>query len=160
MKIIDKLKGSKGIQYIFLGVLSVAVILIFSLTFFKTDKSSTETDTVNVYVSDLEQRLSQTLSRVNGAGSVSVVVTVESGMKTVLATEKTSVTENGKTTVTEKPILVNGKPVILAEEYPEITGVLIVAQGAGSISVMKSLQQATVSLLNIELSQIEILTMK
>ena len=55
--------------------------------------------------------------------------------------------------------MVNGKPVVLKENYPEIVGVLIVAQGANSISVMKNLQQAAVSLLNINLSRIEILAM-
>lgn len=53
--------------------------------------------------------------------------------------------------------MVNGKPVVLKENLPEITGVLIVAQGADSIGVMKNIQQAAVSLLNIEVSRIEIL---
>ncbi|MFR6056784.1 MAG: hypothetical protein ACLUHK_09420, partial [Eubacteriales bacterium] len=111
------------------------------------------------YVKDLENRLEKTLSKVKGAGEVSVVITVDSGKETVLASEKVTVTEDGRTTVTESPIMVNGKPVVLKENYPEIVGVLIVAQGANSISVMKNLQQAAVSLLNINLSRIEILAM-
>jgi stage III sporulation protein AG len=49
---------------------------------------------------------------------------------------------------------------VIKEKFPEITGVLIVAEGGQSISVLKRIQQATVSLLDINLNQIEILTMK
>ena len=46
------------------------------------------------------------------------------------------------------------------ENYPEITGVLIVAKGANSISVLTKIQNATTSLLDININKIEILTMK
>ena len=74
---------------------------------------------------------------------------------------KTTVTEtsNGTETV-ETPILVNGKTVVLKELYPKISGVLIVAEGAGNFSVLRKIQQAAVSFLGVELNKIEILTMK
>ena len=50
--------------------------------------------------------------------------------------------------------------VTLKEEYPKITGVLIVAEGAENLIVNYKIQQATMSLLNIEADKIEILTMK
>ena len=50
--------------------------------------------------------------------------------------------------------------MVLKELYPEIIGVLIVAEGANNIMVLNKLQQATVSLLDIEPKQIEILSMK
>jgi stage III sporulation protein AG len=55
---------------------------------------------------------------------------------------------------------VNGKTVVVKEMYPKIIGVLIVAEGAGNIGVMTRIQKATTSLLDIEINQIEILTMK
>ena len=115
---------------------------------------------MNAYVEELENKLSQTLSKVSGAGNVSVVITVESGMQTVLANKTVTTTNSNGTTTEESPIIVNGKTVVLKELYPKIIGVLIVAQGANNIAVLNKLQQATVSLLNIELNQIEILTMK
>jgi len=104
--------------------------------------------------------LSKTLSSVSGAGKVSVVITVESGMQTVLASKTVTTSDENGTKIEESPIIVNGKTVVIKELYPKITGVLIVAQGANNISVLSKLQQATVSLLDIELNQIEILTMK
>ena len=122
--------------------------------------SSTEISSVDEYVANLEDRLSSTLSKVEGAGNVSVVITVESGMETVLAVESTTTKTADGTETVEKPILVNGKVVVLKELYPEITGVLIVSKGANNIAVLRRLQDATVSLLDINVNQIEILSMK
>ena len=58
------------------------------------------------------------------------------------------------------PIIINGETVVLKELYPKIAGVLIVAEGANSISVFSRIQQAAVSLLDININQIEILTMR
>lgn len=160
MNFFNRLKNNKTAEYIFLAILSLTIIAIFAFSLSGKNSSVESSDAVDVYVRDLEDRLSNTLSKVDGAGKVSVVITVNSGMETVIATEKTSVTENGKTTVIDEPILVNGKTVTLMEKYPKIIGVLIVAEGAKNITVMQKIQQATISLLNIELSQVEILTMK
>jgi stage III sporulation protein AG len=43
--------------------------------------------------------------------------------------------------------------------YPKIKGVLIIAEGANSIASINKLQQATISLLDININQIEILSM-
>lgn len=160
MNFFNRLKNNKTVEYIFLAILSLTIVAIFAFSLSGKNSSVESSDAVDVYVRDLEDRLSNTLSKVDGAGKVSVVITVNSGMETVIATEKTSVTENGKTTVIDEPILVNGKTVTLMEKYPKIIGVLIVAEGAKNITVMQKIQQATISLLNIELSQVEILTMK
>ncbi len=159
MKFLSRLKNSKTAEYLLLGIISLAVIAVLAVSFVKTDDAeNTTSDETVLYVRELEKRMESALSQVKGAGNVAVVITVGSGKETVLASETVTVTdENGKITVTETPIMVNGKPVVLKENVPEITGVLIVAQGADSIAVMKNIQQAAVSLLNIEVSRIEIL---
>ena len=81
-------------------------------------------------------------------------------METVLAKETIiKETINGKETI-ESPITVNGKTVVLKELYPKITGVLIVTEGAKSISLMNKLQQATTSLLGVDIKNIEIISTK
>jgi len=159
-KLLEKLKGKKWIEYLFLGVLSIIIIVVF-LSAVGKEETNEVTTTIDGYVTNLEHRLSSALSQVDGAGSVTVVITVESGMETVLATEKT-VTENPDKSVTtsETPIIINGKTVVLMEKYPQIIGVLIVAQGADNFAIMNKLQQATVSLLDIDISKVEILSKK
>ena len=158
----EKVKNNKKIKYLLIGLLLavlIVAILFPSINKIKGDNVDTLTQNTD-YVASLESKLSQTLSKVDGVGKVSVVITVKSGMETVLAM-KTTVTEtsNGTETV-QTPIIVNGDTIVVKELYPEITGVLIVAEGAENITVMKRLQQATVSLLDVKIDQIEILGMK
>ena len=158
-KLLEQIKKHKWIQYVFLGTLSLLIIAIFTVGSFTEEKSIDNELTVD-YVSSLETKLSNSLSKVSGAGKVSVVITVNGGNESILAMEtvtKTSV--DNSITVTETPILVNGKTVVLSEKYPKITGVLIVAQGADNIIVANKLKQVAVSLLDIELSNVEILSM-
>lgn len=161
MNLIEKIRSNKKTQIITLVILFLLLIimLIFSLVDTKS-KNTASGDSVLEYVSDLENKLSEKLSMVEGAGKVSVVIKIDSGFETVLATEKTTTTENGKTTVVEKPVYVNGKTVTTKELYPKISGVLIVLNGTKSLTVQNRIQQATMSLLSINLSQIEILTGK
>lgn len=161
--LIQKIKYNKKIQIIIIFVLTVIIVLT-ALFGFKSESVKTSTtqgtDEINEYILNLEKKLSSTLSKVNGAGEVSVIITVESGKETVLAMKTTTKDTSSGTEIEESPIIINGKPVVIKELYPKITGVLIVAKGANNIGVMTKLQQATVSLLDIELNQIEILTMK
>ncbi len=157
----EKFKSSKKLQYLTVGVLSLIVLFVFCFNFSSGDRiASTGEDQVTAYVYSLESRLSSALSKVEGAGEVSVVITVKSGNETILAMNTTiNETVNGVEKI-ETPLVINGKTIVVKEKYPEITGVLIVAQGANSIYVMNKIQQATVSLLDVKPNQIEILTMK
>lgn len=152
----EKLKTNKIIRYVLIAFLVITLLLILTI---KTEQSNSVLSDNLSYVNNLEIKLEKALSNVEGAGSVKVVITVESGMETVLAmkTVKTE-TVNG-IEIEETPILINGKTVTLMEKYPKITGVLIVLEST-NFAVIKRIQDATKSLLDINYSQIEILTMK
>ena len=159
-KIIDKIKNNKKTQYLILICLVIVAFFVFIFSNNTQQPTKTENkDFIINYVDNLEGKLSSVLSKVNGAGKVSVIITVESGMETVLAMKTTTKEDvNGKIESETSPIVINGKTVVVKELYPKIVGVLIVADGAKNISVMNRLQQATVSLLNININQIEILS--
>lgn len=140
-----------AILLIVLGVLAVTGV-------FSENVKTQECIGDNSYVEILEQKLEKSLSLVKGVGKASVVITVESGMKTVLAMKTTTKTVNGVTETEETPILINGKPITIREEYPDITGVLIVYEGQYNIAVISKIQQAAVSLLNVKPEKIEILS--
>ncbi len=157
---LDKIKNNKKVQYTIIISLLIVVLFIFLFGFKSEKKEKIENnDEVLVYVESLEEKLSNILSKVAGAGNVDVVINVESGRETVLAMKTTTKDSVGGTETETSPIIINGKPVIVKELYPKIIGVLIVAKGANNISVMNKLQQATISLLDININQIEILTM-
>ena len=159
--IIDKIKTDGKTRFVLIAACILLLILIVGINFFqKKTQNTVSADAVAEYVDGLERKLEKLLNEVDGAGKVSVAISVESGMETVLAmTTTTKETSAGRETVST-PVMVNGKTVVLKEVYPKISGVLIVAEGAGKISVYNKIQQAALSLLDVKASQIEILTMK
>ncbi len=155
--IIFKIKNNKKLRNIFIIILSILIVLLLIFNFNDKDNETTKT-IAEGYIDSLEQRLTNVLSKIDGAGDVSVIIKAESGMETVLAKETIiKETSSGKE-ITETPILVNGKTVTLKELYPKITGVLIVTEGAKKISLMHKIQQATTSLLGVDINCIEILS--
>lgn len=153
------LKNNKKVQYLIIAICIVLVMLLLIGGGLFGNKNDKELNGIDAYVDNLEKKLCETLSKVEGAGDVSVVITIESGMETVLAMKTTTSQTPTGTEIEETPLIVNGKTVVVKELYPKITGVLIVAEGAKNISVMKRIQQATISLLDININQIEILSM-
>lgn len=157
--LIEKIKTNKKYQIIIISVLFSLLLLMIGLSFINENSSIEEDDTnVQSYVQNLEKKLEDKLSKVEGVNNVSVIINVKNDMKTILASEVIKTEENGKTVIEEKPIIINGKTVVINQEFPEITGVLIVLDGVKNLSVINRVQQATITLLNIKLSQIEILT--
>ena len=160
--IFDKYKNNKTVKTIVVILLIVCLIFITFGGIFnkKTSNTISENDNISEYVEKTENKLKNILSKIDGAGEVFVAITVEGGMETVIATKKiTTETSKGKE-IEESPILVNGKTVTLKEKYPLITGVLIVAEGAKNFSVLRKIQQATISLLDVNINNVEIVTMK
>ncbi|MCQ2387450.1 MAG: hypothetical protein MJ066_03270 [Clostridia bacterium] len=157
----NKLKNfftNKTIKYLLVILLLIGLVVLI-ISSFNFDFNSSK-DEVSIYISNLENKLEKCLSNVEGAGKVSVVISVDSGMETVLATKTTEDETLNGIKREESPIIVNGKTVVIKEMYPKITGVLIVADGAKDLNVYKRIQQATMSLLDVEINKIEILTRK
>ncbi len=160
--LLDRIRSNKKIQYLIISIflLIIVCIFLFGFTNNKTTNANVSIDPISAYVNSLETKLSKTLSSVSGAGNVSVVISIESGMETVLAMQTTTKeNSSGQVETQTSPIIINGKTVVIKELYPKVKGVLIVAEGASNIGVMTKLQQATMSLLDIKINQIEILTM-
>ena len=156
LNVISKIKSIKK-EYIFVAIILIAGIFLL-LTATKSEQKKEVS--VDEYVNNLETRLKSVLSQIKGCGNVEVMITVESGMVDVIATEsEETLTENGKE-YKISPVIVNGEVVVLQTTYPKIVGVLIVAEGADSISVKNKLLQSASSVLSISTEKIEILTMK
>ena len=150
--IFKKIKTNKTLQYIVIGIISLVIIFIIA-TIFNNDTKKT-----NSYAEEIEQKLDKTLSQIDGAGKVKVMVTLDDALP-IAYTVKTEKTQNG-TITTKTPLTINGEVVFLSNQQQSIAGVLIVAEGAKNLSVFSKLQYATTTLLNIEVSKIEILPYK
>ncbi len=154
----DKIRKIKGFEFIVIGIIAILVLIVlFGDTIFTKNENETIT---SEYVSDLERRMENTLSQIKGAGKVSVAITVQGGNQTVIATDVTTIKNGNEIKVTETPLLVGGKVVVLNELFPEIRGVIIVSSGADKLSVKLDLVNAATTLLAIDDSRVQILTGK
>ncbi len=134
-------------------------------------------DSTPAYVKELETRLSELLSCVENVGKVKVMITIESsGEKTVLQDgsreqEETKEqdseggsrielsTKSDGTTVFSKS---DGEesPYVLKEEYPKVSGVVVIAEGSGKGSVDLDILNAVQVLFDVPAHKIRIMKMK
>lgn len=103
----------------------------------------------------LEEKLAQTLSQVEGAGKVTVTLTLKSGMEQVLASDRsTSVTERGSSVEEETVLVSSGSgqgqtAVLLTQRWPTFQGALVVCEGGGNAEIRLLMTQAVSSLTGI-----------
>ena len=171
-----KVRGIKHIEII-LALFVAAVILIIYLAVSagstKTvDENQAGAATGGSLIAETENRLKTILSEIEGAGSVSVLITYESTSETVYAmttnTSENSSSSNGggsnMSTITQTPVVVtnNGKSelIVVKELMPKILGVVVVAEGASNIKTRLALLSATATALNVDADLIEIFTKK
>ena len=178
-KLITKLKGIKHLNIILLTLL-VALILIIWFADFGTNTNEKQTSTstsgtnaLSDYTTLLETKLSKTLSQIEGAGNVDVMITLDGASQLILAydtesrtnsTDNTTAsgtsTKSNNTTTNSTPIIItkNGQsePLVLSEIMPNIKGVVVVCEGANNIRVKLNILQAVQALLGVNSGQIEI----
>lgn len=158
-------KSIKGIfkkikpEYLIMISAAIIILVLFLSTTVASKSSTNNESDVKDYVEMLETKLSSRLSELDGAGKVKVIISVKSGMRNEIATER-QVSGIGGEKTTETPVLISGKPLILGEIYPEICGVIIMAKGADDIRVKLSLITAAQTFLDVDSSKIQVLPMK
>lgn len=152
----------------------LAVGLILLLFTSGNDKKTVETNIATgltetgFSVDELENRLADALSSIQGAGKVQVVLTVKSSTEQVVAEDRDSserITADGSDTENSvKTVLIDSgsseSPVTLKYIYPEFQGALIIAQGADDASVRLALTEAVSSLTDIGSDRITVTKMQ
>lgn len=126
-----------------------------------------------VEAGELECRLEAILSRMDGVGQVSVMITYETGSEIVpaMSVQRQITTEeqtgaDGTTQRTQQEIedaqLASGQSelVVLTEKMPRVLGVVVVAEGADDLFVRMNLRQAVETVLQIPPQQVEVFPMQ
>ena len=172
-------------QYVLLtavALLGIILIMVGNKYTANNNKDMAVSDNVSIagqetdlqeHFTAMEYKLAGTLSQIEGAGNVTVQITVKnSGRKEYAVdtqhTNRTSIEENADTTqrtteLQEQQTIVqqnrNGtqEALLVAETAPEILGVLVVASGADNAVVQERLLHAVAALLQLSLHQIVVL---
>ncbi len=172
----NKKTGNNIILALLIGVL----LIILGKTFFPTEEPAAEVkadkQVSQIHKSneqDMEARMAEILSKIQGAGQVDVMLTFRVSTESVVAheekTEESRSQENGKTSESlnkETTVVMtedgkgNTSPLVLTENSPKVEGVVIVAQGGDNAVVCKALSNAAQALLDVPAHKIAILKMK
>lgn len=106
----------------------------------------------------METRLAEALSRIDGAGEVTVVLTVQNGPRQVLAQDVDRRTGEGENT--ETVVLSRGgsaqATVTVQELYPSYQGALLICEGGDDPNVRLKLTEATSALTGLGADKISI----
>lgn len=192
MKWFDKLfkKGENGKSFDLWYVLIILAIGVILFSF--ANRNITESNVKDVgqtveavttsntlsYEERLEKRLEETLSQMDGAGEVKILLTIESSKEIVVnkdnqlkesnIREEDSNGGNRSTVdraVDDKTIMVNKtdgstEPIVIKENMPIIEGVLILSEYGDNPKVRERLTRAAEILLDIPVHKIEVYKMK
>ena len=127
---------------------------------------------------EYEQQLTEVLSQVDGVGDVKVTVTMESTGKKIVekdnpqdeetssqkdsegAESNTQSSSTQETTVYAENENGSQTPYVSSETYPEIRGVLVVADGGGNPVIAQQIQEAVMALFHVDAHKIKVLKMK
>ncbi|EOU1701694.1 stage III sporulation protein AG [Clostridium perfringens] len=129
------------------------------------------------YQEKQEKDLERILGKINGVGSVDVVINFQGSEVKVPAVDNSSqksTTEetdseggtrvNSQETDGDKIVMSNSsngsEPVILKTEKPEVLGVMVVAEGAEDSKIKYEITKAISSLYNISVDKVNVLAMK
>lgn len=105
----------------------------------------------------MERKLESALSDIDGAGSVSVVLSVREGERSVVARDTTvGDREDSETTVVVSKGSGTEEPVVLQKVYPQYQGALVVCEGGGNAAVRLKLTEAVAALTGLGTDRISI----
>ncbi|MCI8874639.1 MAG: stage III sporulation protein AG [Lachnospiraceae bacterium] len=128
------------------------------------------------YAESLERRLQNKLSKIEGAGRVEVMITLENYGESVVEKDNADSTsrrvqegaEGRNTTEETREVHMEtvyqdadrGKePFVGSEKTPKIAGVLVVAQGADKTAVKQNISDAVMALFQIDVNRIKVVKM-
>jgi len=141
-KWVEKLKNIKHIEIYITLIFAIMLLLIFfsSTGSKKTSKSSyvssnkTSQTTITSYIDNMETKLEQILSQIQGASYVNVMLTMDMA--------NTEVEDN----------------VVKSTNFPDVKGIVIVAKGVENTAVKMNILKAVQAVIDISSGRIEILS--
>ncbi|MGN0986061.1 MAG: stage III sporulation protein AG [Candidatus Enterenecus sp.] len=111
-------------------------------------------------VEALEEKLGRILSKVDGAGEVTVMLTVRTGMERVLATDRDSSESDDKSSLREETVIISTgsgeEAVLITQRYPTFQGALVVCRGGDDPQVQLLLTRALSALTGLSSSRITV----
>ena len=111
-------------------------------------------------VEHLEHKLSEILSRIEGAGNVSVMLTVKSGAERIYASDREMSEQNEERELQEEMVLISTEAgesaVLIGQNYPVFQGALLVCEGGDDPLVRLRLTEALTALTGLSSNRVTV----
>jgi len=144
-----------------LPVFAVIICAILVFVIFGGGKTETAPEREEDPAALLEKRLERVLGRVNGAGEVTVFVSLEDYGATDYAKDSKEVLRQEQSETQQTTVMKGSgsasSPVVTRVASPKVKGVIVVAEGAANMSVKSNLTAAVEASLAIMPHRIKIL---
>lgn len=167
-KTLPKLDNMKKI-IIIAGFLGIALILLSNIFTSPKDKKDIEISVpkfdADAYRIELESRLADIISHIDGAGNTGVMITLEGGREYVYAqntrhdtsSDSDKVQNSGESEYyTVKSDSQGETPILVYEREPKVRGVIVVCSGGGNEAVREKIIEAVSSIFSIPKTNISV----
>lgn len=151
-------------KYRFVVLVLLVGIGLMVIPFGDKKEAVTRCETTLPTQPDISAQLSQILSQIDGAGEVSVMLTIRTGTSTVYQTDTSDTFGESGTTRQDTVIITdeNRAQTGLVQHivYPEYRGAIIVCQGADNAQVRLNIMEAVCRITGLGMDKISVLKMK
>ncbi len=157
--ILDRLKEKLRLtskQLIYLSVAVLSVLLILTLNSFESedeDVSDSEKipDVSSEYAEELKLELEEIISKIDGVGDVTVMLTIESSASYIYTQD---IEKDELETKTETVIIGNKEALIERIDNPQVSGVLVVCAGGDRAVIQEQVIKAVSTVLDIPTNKV------
>jgi stage III sporulation protein AG len=146
----------------------IGIVLVLASEMFENDSSKQEVESDSIsyeeYTAQLENRLTELISSIDGVGQCQVMITLENTTESVYATDIEI--KNDDSSLNEKNEYViydsdDGETPVLIKEYlPKVQGVTVVCSGGDNTAVREKIIESVTSLFNISTNRISVSKIK
>lgn len=158
---------SKKIKIIVaVGLIGIVLIFASDMLGKSEKKESVSNDKISYedYTQQLESKLKNIITSIDGVGECQVMITLENTTESVYATDVEF--KNDENSVNQKDEYVfydsdkGETPVLIKEYLPKVQGVTVVCTGGDNIAVKEKIIQAVTSLFNISTNRVSVSKIK
>ena len=164
---ISGLKNKKAVFAVVLGVLGIFLIFLSEII---PEKDKNIENTENAFSgnfseceTELEKRLEEAVSKINGAGKTDITITIDSSKEFFYAKNSSENTGDFESESESEFVIIEGKngeePLVLKTSEAKIRGVLVICEGGENPLVREKILEAVCALLDIPSNKVSVAKM-
>jgi stage III sporulation protein AG len=158
-----KIKNKKNFLVISLGILGIVLILISEiLPEKKEDKIPVSAESC-VFEKEIEAKLEEAVSQINGAGKTDITVTFDSSREFFYAKNSSENIADSESETESEFVILEGsegeEPIILKTTEAKVRGVLVVCEGGDDPFVCEKILEAICALLDVPSNKVSVAKM-